>query len=34
MWQIQTFEKIVAGYQALQATYEQKIAQQQASKAL
>lgn len=29
-WQIQTYEKIVAAYHALQATYEQKIAAQQA----
>lgn len=29
VWQIQTFEKIVSAYQALQATYEQKIAAQQ-----
>ncbi|MDQ3776905.1 MAG: hypothetical protein M3461_22425 [Pseudomonadota bacterium] len=33
-WQIQTFEKIVAAYQALQATYEQKIAAQKAQQGI
>jgi hypothetical protein len=28
-WQIQTFEKIVAAYQALKASYEQQVAQQE-----
>ncbi len=28
-WQIQTYEKILAGYQALKATYDQQVAQQQ-----
>lgn len=29
LWQIRTFEKIMAGYQALKATYDQQVAQQQ-----
>jgi len=33
-WQIATFEKIVAAYQAMQATYEQKIAQQAAQQGI
>ncbi len=32
LWQIHTFEKITAAYQALKATYDQQIAQQQTQK--